>query len=122
MLRFAGVRVFTGPRSATLHPLTLTHARIRAAQGDVRGARKILHAILRERPAEVEARELLAELAARPQVEREELRDVDPAAPVAAEAGRLAAPFRRALGREREAPGARRIRRLERWLERVRVT
>ena len=85
----------------------------------MRGARKILHAILRERPAEPEARELLRALAARAQVEGEELHEAETAAAVAADAGRLAAAFRRALGREREAPGARRIRRLERWLERV---
>lgn len=41
---------------------TLTHARLRAAQGDVEGARAMLGGILRADPTRGDARELLAEL------------------------------------------------------------
>jgi hypothetical protein len=99
--------------------LTLTHARIRAAQGDVRGARSILERLLREQPAHAEARALLRSLASLAERDHHEEAGLEPAAPVAADPRRLAAPFRRALGRERDAAGASRIRRLERWLERV---
>jgi hypothetical protein len=41
---------------------TLTHARLRAEQGDVRGARRLLRAIVARRPDDERARELLARL------------------------------------------------------------
>ncbi len=44
--------------SVTLLP-TLTHARIRARQGDVDGARRILRAMLAEHPEDADARALL---------------------------------------------------------------
>jgi uncharacterized protein HemY len=53
-----------GPR--TEGPLTtLTHARLRALQGDAAAARRILTAILERTPEDVEAQTLLAELAGR---------------------------------------------------------
>ena len=42
---------------------TVTHARIRAAQGDSRQARQILKAILQQEPSHPEATRLLGELA-----------------------------------------------------------
>lgn len=47
---------------STLLP-TLTHARIRAAQGDVEGARGILEEILAARPGDLEAQLLLRDVA-----------------------------------------------------------
>ena len=44
---------------------TLTHARLRAAQGDVQGALRILRVILAVQPAHRDARALVDELAAR---------------------------------------------------------
>ena len=104
-------------KGPALLPLTLTHARIRAAQGDVRGARSIVRALLRERPDDPEARALLEALWASAQIERVDELEPHAAPPVAAETGQLAARFRRALGRptSREV----RIRRLTTWLARV---
>ena len=44
---------------------TLTHARLRASQGDVEGALRILRVILAVQPAHREAQALVDELAAR---------------------------------------------------------
>jgi hypothetical protein len=41
---------------------TVTHARLRAEQGDAAGAVRILRAVLARRPGDAEARELLASL------------------------------------------------------------
>ena len=43
---------------------TTTHARLRVQQGDVETARRILEAIVAERPGDREARELLDRLGA----------------------------------------------------------
>lgn len=42
--------------------LTLTHARLRAGQGDLSGARRVLRGMLAARPGHAQARRLLAEL------------------------------------------------------------
>ena len=42
--------------------LTLTHARVRAGQGDLRGARRVLRGMLATSPEHAQARRLLAEL------------------------------------------------------------
>jgi hypothetical protein len=109
-------------RSGDLAALdTLTHARLRARHGDVRGARRILERILAGSPDDAEVRELLASLDARA--------DAAPAEPPEEPAGvkepgdprRLAAEFRAALGGAgRPATRTERIARLERWLARVR--
>lgn len=44
-------------------PFTLTHARLRAAQGDLEAAGRILRAMLRDEPGNLEAKQLLATLA-----------------------------------------------------------
>ncbi|HET9301083.1 MAG TPA: hypothetical protein VFO11_14125 [Candidatus Polarisedimenticolaceae bacterium] len=89
---------------------TVTHARLRALQGDVAGAVAILETVLARRPHDLAARELLATLpgGAGPGPEIEEV-----AAPPAesASAAELAHRFQRTLGR----PSPRR-RRLERFL------
>ena len=102
-----------------MHPLTVTHARIRAAQGDVEGARRILGAILAERPEHAAARELLAALADRTGAARDDQPPAALAPPVAGDVRHLAARFRRSLGRAAEPPSGARIRRLRRWLARV---
>ena len=98
---------------------TLTHARLRAAQGDIAGAKRILRVILDVQPGHDEARELLARIehrsvAAIPESEEAALEPVR-----AATAGDLAVAFRGALAAPsapRRGPG---VLRLFRWLQRV---
>jgi hypothetical protein len=105
----------TGPVFAS----TLTHARVRAGQGDVQGARRILRAILDCDPQHAEALRMLLELQDRRQHSRREA----PAAPVSpprsARAGELTASFRRSLGATGAEAARVRIRRLERWLRSI---
>jgi hypothetical protein len=99
---------------------TVTHARLRASQGDVRGAREVLHAVLRRRPGDAAARDLLASLEA--EAHRPGRRDAEEALadPAAARAEDLRDRFVRELGsaghggRRRRALG-----RLRAWLERA---
>jgi len=98
---------------------TLTHARLRAAQGDLAAARRILRELLEADPDLAEARELLAvwegrAAAPRPSESEEALPPTAPAEPRA-----LAARFRDALGAGRDAPRRRKIARLESWLARL---
>ena len=82
---------------------TLTHARLRVAQGDLEGAREVLRALLRAHPRLAEARRLLNEIdgrAERPLVLR-------------------AADSRRALSRQGSATAQHRIERLEAWMRRI---
>jgi hypothetical protein len=98
---------------------TLTHARLRALQGDVSAARRILTAILDQSPEDGEARALLAELAGRGS--RPGAAEVDEPAEPAPERGdprEMAARFRRVMMGRHAAP-ARVVRHLERWLETV---
>ncbi len=97
--------------------LTVTHARIRAAQGDLSGARRILHQILDRSPDHREARALLEGLAGRTDLPHRDdsetrLEDRRPAT-----GSELAGEFRSALGR---LPRNRRLaQRLETWLRRI---
>jgi hypothetical protein len=93
---------------------TLTHARLRAAQGDVGGAVRILRVILNAQPDHPEARAFLAGLDDRVAITyRDPVRDHVTTAPPAAVAD--------TTGRVREVPGGQRPPlRLSRWLERVR--
>ena len=68
---------------------TLTHARLRATQGDVAGAARILRVILEVQPAHREARELLAELTGRVTVKHAEPPEERAPAAVPAAAGDL---------------------------------
>jgi uncharacterized protein (DUF2267 family) len=92
---------------------TVTHARLRAEQGDAKGAVRILQAVLARRPGDAEARELLAKLPGG-EVPRPEPEEPVAAAPTPASAAELARTFRRTL---REPSAARR--RLERFLDAV---
>jgi len=95
---------------------TVTHARLRAEQGDVRGARAILHRVLARRPDDAEAGALLARLAGTPDVARVAESEAAEAPPVSATGSDLAARFRGALaGRSRPDPAAR----LRRLLDKV---
>ena len=89
---------------------TVTHARLRALQGDSAGAVMILEAVLARRPGDLEARELLAELP-RGAGPPPEIDEVAVAPPKAASAAELAHRFRRKLGRRSASR-----RRLERFL------
>jgi hypothetical protein len=98
---------------------TLTHARLRAGQGDVSGAVRILRVLLRVDPDHSEARRLLAELQGRPTVSAAEPVASPLLEPAVASASELSGRFRAALDR-RGAPDARTRRdRLETWLVRV---
>jgi hypothetical protein len=98
-------------------PWTLTHARLRAAQGDVQGARRIVDRVLLDDPSDAEARQLLEDLRGRSDAPAAPAREpAAPAAPVGFDP-RLEAPrFRRALGFPRDKET---IARLERWLARI---
>jgi len=101
--------------------VTLTHARLRAAQGDLAGAREILREILRRKPDHAAARELLDELAGRVSRAADEPAEAVLPAPRAADPGELAARFRTTLtGRHQRARVDPRIARLEAWLTRIR--
>lgn len=94
---------------------TLTHARLRAAQGDVGGALRILRVILAAQPDHREARLLLGELDGRVAITYREHRDAEPHPARAAGVAELHARFRTAL------VGAEGVARLRSWLERVRA-
>lgn len=90
--------------------MTVTHARLRAQQGDAQGAAAILRELLARQPGDREASALLASLtgSATEHTEPEEP-SVHP--PTAASARELAQGFRRKLARPHPARG-----RLERFL------
>ena len=100
---------------------TVTHARLRAAQGDPEGARRLLRGILRERPGDPEAERLLRDLEQARQRRRDEPERPVEAAPVEGDARGLASRFRAALGGTREAreAAAPAVKRLKRLLERI---
>ena len=77
---------------------TLTHARIRAAQGDRSGARRIARAILDRDPKDEGARALLDALGAASDLPTDEIEEPTPDVPVAAAPGDLRAAFRERLG------------------------
>jgi transcriptional regulator GlxA family with amidase domain len=105
-----------------LQILTLTHARIRAAQGDIAGARRVLTAILERSPEDAEALAMLAALRGRTGRPAPPDRDETLAQPQRAEARSLARRFRESLGAGPAPLGVSdRIRRLESWLERIRA-
>ena len=98
---------------------TVTHARLRAAQGDTDGACRLLCELLRDRPDDAEAGAMLEEIGGTPSrpIPVEEGRPVS--APTAGDPAALAEQFRRALDDESAQP-ARRIERLQGWLSRIR--
>jgi hypothetical protein len=98
---------------------TVTHAKLRAEQGDLVGARSILRAVLRRSPDHHEARELL-ERYSRRQGTAPGPEPVEPVErPESASAAELRDTFAEALGKRAERPD-RRVERLRRWLAEVR--
>jgi len=95
---------------------TLTHARLRAAQGDVGGAVRILRMILEVQPGHPEARGLLTELEGREPVVHKEPAEDPAEAVMPATAGDLAGRFRETLGARRRNAS---VDRLSQWLERA---
>jgi alkyl sulfatase BDS1-like metallo-beta-lactamase superfamily hydrolase len=93
---------------------TLTHARLRAAQGDVPGAARILRVILEAEPGHREAREFLASLDGRVAVVYREAPEPSLHAVRPAVAAELSGTFKRVI--EGKTPSAR----LHAWIERVR--
>ena len=107
----------SGGGSIALLP-TLTHARIRATQGDAEGARRILAAILAVHPDDEAARALLHQIGRRPpRLRPDELEEEPLAPPVPGDPAVLTARFRGA-----PASGAREtgVVRLHDWRERIR--
>ena len=100
-------------------PPTVTHARLRATQGDRSGARRLLRALLLRRPRDGEARALLRALEDRPDRRSEAVNPPDLAPPQSVSAGDLAARFRAELSADRGEQRRFRIARLERWLARL---
>lgn len=96
---------------------TLTHARLRAGQGDVTGAVRILRVILEVQPGHQEARGFLTEIENLRSVVHAEPSEVVAEAVTPATAGDLALSFREALDVHPRIP---RVRRLSSWLERIR--
>lgn len=95
---------------------TLTHARLRAAQGDVGGAVRILRVILSVQPEHEEARALLAAIENRVSVRHREPEPVPPDPVSEATAEGLSGRFRDALNAKGED---RRIVLLKSWLARA---
>ena len=95
---------------------TLTHARLRAAQGDVAGAKRILRVILDVQPGHDEARALLARIEHRSVAVLPESEEAALEPARAATAGDLAVAFRGALSSPKRGPG---VLRLSRWLQRI---
>ena len=95
---------------------TLTHARLRAAQGDVGGALRILRVILAVQPDHEEAQALLNEIEGRAHVTHTEPEGAAAEPVRSATAEGLSGRFRDALGR---SGGHAPVDRLTRWLERT---
>ena len=95
---------------------TLTHARIRAVQGDVAGAARILRVILNVQPGHDEARALLDEIEHRLAVKHTEPTEAAALPVTPAKAEDLTRRFREALDAN---PGRAEIRRLEAWMQRI---
>ena len=98
------------------HPLTLTHARLRRAQGDARGAIAIVEAMIDAGGQDDELVELYIALGGDKHRAHQEPELPCEEAPLPTAVETLRRDFRRELGRE---TGAARVRRLERWLARV---
>ena len=98
---------------------TLTHARLRAGQGDVSGAVRILRVLLRVEPDNLGARLLMDELQGRPTVAAREGEPAPLPEPAVARASELSGRFRAALsgGAVPDAPTRRE--RLSTWLVRA---
>ena len=95
---------------------TLTHARVRAAQGDVPGAARILRVILLVQPGHDEARKLLDEIENRLAVTHTEPKEAAIGSVTPAKAEDLTRRFRETLDAN---PARAEIRRLESWMERT---
>lgn len=99
------------------HPQTLTHARLRRAQGDTRGAIAILEALIDAGEEGEELVQLYLALGGDKHQPHFEPELVEEEAPQPAGLDALRREFRRELGPGTSGEG---IRRLERWLTRVR--
>ena len=98
---------------------TMTHAKLRASQGDLSTARRMLEAILRERPDNAEARALLGTISPVADRAHAEPQEEALAPPEAALGEDLASRFREALA---APPGKDRVgrrRKLEDLLRRI---
>jgi hypothetical protein len=100
------------------HLATITHARLRAAQGDIRGARALLLDILHRNPGHSQARALLAKITGREDKQRPAEQAEQLAAPEPGDPGRLSAEFKQVLFRD-DRPRRARIERLEQLLRRI---
>ena len=106
-----------GPHELT--PSTLTHARLRAAQGDVRAARAILRAILRREPGHAAAVAALKKLGGRRDRSRSNTRAEAPGPRRPASVALLANTLREALGPESERSCRAQVARLRNLLGKI---
>ena len=97
---------------------TVTHARLRARQGDARGARRILRTILAADPGDPGARALLEEIGGRLDTPASEPLESTAEPPRAASAQELRDRFRTALAPVDRTAARRTIERLEALLRR----
>jgi hypothetical protein len=98
---------------------TLTHARLRALQGDVVAARRILASLLERTPEDLDARALLAALAGRgPRPHAGATEEIPEQPPEQGDPREMAARFQDVLGGGSAGPD-RVVRQLEQWLRRV---
>lgn len=97
---------------------TLTHARLRVAQGDLSAAREILLALLASEPDNGEAQRLLDGLAGRYERPYDSPAEDPPLPPQAGNPRELARTFQ-ALRRDPASTRARKIRRLRDWASRI---
>ena len=100
-----------------LHPLTLTHARLRRSQGDVSGAIAILEAMIDAGEEGDELWRLYVALGGEAQRPHREPSLPREEAPSARDGAQLSRAFRKALGDPRADP---RVARLRRWLDHIR--
>jgi len=115
-----GVRGAFPVSGATRGWATCTNARLRAAQGDVAGARRILATVLGREPGNTEAERLHRDLIGRADEDARPAADAEaPGAPVPGDARAERDRFRAALGPSSAEERLRRIDRLERWLDRI---
>ena len=102
---------------------SMTHARLRVRQGDYREAGRLLREILERDPEHVEAQQLLLGIARRADTTAPSIQEERAASPpTPADPARLAGRFREVLGGNGSlaSSGDRRVRALERWLQRIR--
>ena len=108
-----------GSRASRDPTATLTHARLRISQGDLKAARRVLRAIPEHSPDRREAGLLLKSIAGRAERKKLVVTEEIPAAPQAGSAVDLAGRFKAVLGRTPGNETERKIERLRSFLVKI---